>query len=70
MERVLRVCLADEQGLYHERFFSLTPALVVGVLVTRELLLLSAGKRMNRETKGDCKHENTLAESNSIQDHF
>ena len=51
MERVLRVCLADEQGLCQARF-SLAPAFVVGG-VTRELHLLGAGNRMNRETKGD-----------------
>ena len=51
MERVLRVCLADEQGICQARF-SLAPVFVVGG-VTRELLLLSAGKQMNRETKGD-----------------
>jgi hypothetical protein len=49
MERVLRVCLADQQG---QARFSLAPAFVVGG-VTRELHLLGAGNRMNIETKGD-----------------
>jgi hypothetical protein len=53
MERVLQVCLDDEQGPLPVVDFSLAPAFVVGVRVTRGLLLLSAAKRMNRETKGD-----------------
>src|SRR5271169_565621 len=49
--------------------FSFALAFVVGGLLTRELLLLSA-KRVNREAKETGKHENTSAESSSIQDHF